>query len=44
MSLQELAPNHTIFDELTFLDEVMDDLEFLISQRSQRMYNLYKET
>jgi hypothetical protein len=32
MRLRERAPNHTIFVELAFLDEVMDELES--SQRS----------
>jgi hypothetical protein len=38
--LQELAPNHTIFDETAFFDEVMDELESLGSQHSQRMHKL----
>ena len=44
MHLQELAPNHTIIDESAFLDEVMDELESLGSQCSQRTHKLYKET
>jgi hypothetical protein len=42
--LRELAPDHTIFDELSFLDEVIDELESLGSQRSQKMHEWYKET
>jgi hypothetical protein len=42
--LQELAPDHTIFEEPAFSDEAMDDLVSLGSQKSQKMHGLYKET
>jgi hypothetical protein len=42
--LQDLAPDHTIFDEMTFSDEAMDELASLGSQRSQKMNGLCKET
>jgi hypothetical protein len=39
------TPNHTIFDEMAFLDEAMDKLASLLgSQQSQKMHGLYKET
>jgi hypothetical protein len=41
--LQELALNHTIFDESAFLEEAMDDWASLGSLQSQKMPQLYKE-
>ena len=40
--LQELAPDHAIFEEPAFSDEAMDDLVSLGSQKSQKMHDLYK--
>jgi hypothetical protein len=40
----ELAPDHAIFEEPAFSDKAMDDLVSLGSQKSQKMYHLYKET
>ncbi len=37
MRLQELAPDHAIFDEMAFTDEAMDKLASLGSQQSQKM-------
>jgi hypothetical protein len=42
--LQELAPDHAIFEETAFMDEAMDTLVSLSSQRSQEMHGFYKET
>ncbi len=42
--LQELAPDHAIFDEMAFTDEAIDELASLGSQQSQKMHGLYKET
>jgi hypothetical protein len=42
--LQELAPDHAIFDETAFTGEAMDKLASLSSQQSQKMRGLYKET
>jgi hypothetical protein len=42
--LQELAPDHAIFEQTAFTDEAMDKLTSLSSQQSQKMHGLYKET
>jgi hypothetical protein len=41
--LWELTPDHAIFEETVFTDEVMDKLASLGSQQSQKMHGLYKE-
>ncbi len=43
MRFQEIAPNHTIFEETAFSDEAMDEIS-LGSQRSVKLHELYKET
>jgi hypothetical protein len=42
--LWELAPDHAVFEKLAFSDKAMDDLVSLVSQKSQKMHGLYKET
>ena len=42
--LQELPPDHAIFEETAFTDEAMDKLVSLGSWRSHKMHGLYKET
>jgi hypothetical protein len=42
--LQELAPDHAIFEKPAFSDKAMDDLVSLGSQKSQKMHGLCKET
>jgi hypothetical protein len=42
--LQELTPDHAIFEETAFTDEAMDKLVSLGSQRSPKIHGLYKET
>jgi hypothetical protein len=41
--LQELAPDHAIFDETAFTDDAMDELASFGSRQSQKMHGLYKE-
>jgi hypothetical protein len=43
MRLQEIAPNHTIFEETAFSDEAMEEMS-LSSQRLVKLHELYKET
>jgi hypothetical protein len=43
MRLQEIAPNHTIFEETAFSDEAMEEMS-LGSQRLVKLHELYKET
>jgi hypothetical protein len=42
--LQDLAPDHAIFEEIAFIDEAIDELASLGSWQSQKMLGLYKET
>jgi hypothetical protein len=42
--LWELAPDHAIFEEPALPNKAMDDLVSLGSQKSQKIYGLYKET
>jgi hypothetical protein len=44
MRLQELAPDHAIFEETAFTDEAVDKLAILGSQQSQKMNGLYNKT
>jgi hypothetical protein len=43
MHLQEIAPNHTIFEETASSDETIEDIS-LSSQRLVKLHELYKET